>query len=98
MAAIEESCLNEQVVKDIATKHGKTAAQVVLRWGVQRGTAVIPKTSKVARLEENIGLFEGFNLSEEEMEKIASLNKNRRFNDPGHFCEVAFNTFFPIYE
>lgn len=98
MSTIEESCLNEQVVKDIAAKHGKTPAQVVLRWGVQRGTAVIPKTTKVARLEENIGLFEGFNLSDEEMTKISGLNKNRRFNDPGHFCEAAFNTFFPIYE
>jgi len=47
---------------------------------------------------ENIGLFGGFNLSAEEMKSISSLNKNRRFNDPGHFCEVAFSTFFPIYE
>jgi len=70
---------------------------VVLRWGVQRGTAIIPKTSKVERMVENISLFD-FQLTQEEMTQISGLNKNRRFNDPGFFCEVAFNTFFPIYE
>jgi D-xylose reductase len=70
---------------------------VVLRWAVQRGTAIIPKTSKVERLVENIDLF-NFSLSVEEMDSIGGLNKNKRFNDPGHFCEIAFNTFFPIYE
>lgn len=48
-------------------------------------------------MAENLALFD-FSLSEEEMAAIDALNKNRRFNDPGHFCEVAFNTFFPIYE
>lgn len=97
MATQNDSCLNEAVVQEIAKAHGKTPAQVVLRWGVQRGTAIIPKSSKTERMVENIGLFD-FNLSQEEMTKINSLNKNRRFNDPGHFTEVAFNTFFPIYE
>jgi D-xylose reductase len=46
---------------------------------------------------ENISIFD-FELSEDQMKAISALNKNRRFNDPGHFCEVAFNTFFPIYE
>lgn len=46
---------------------------------------------------ENISLFD-FTLTEDEMASISALNCNRRFNDPGHFCEVAFNTFFPIYE
>ena len=50
MATIEESCLNEQVVIDIAKSHQKTPAQIVLRWGVQRGTAVIPKTTNKDRL------------------------------------------------
>jgi D-xylose reductase len=64
---MEESCLNEQVVKDIAAKHNKTPAQVVLRWGIQRGTAIIPKTTKEERLKENLDLFNGFNLSNDEM-------------------------------
>jgi D-xylose reductase len=64
---------------------------------VQRGTTVIPKTSKKERLVENISLFD-FELTQEEMQKINDLNKNRRFNDPGVFCEEAFNTFCPIFE
>ena len=60
-ATYEESCLNESTVKDIAVKHGKSPAQIVLRWGVQRGTAIIPKTTSKERLVENLSLE--FNLS-----------------------------------
>ena len=97
MATVEESCLNESIVKELAEKYKKTAAQIVLRWGVQRGTAVIPKTSRDHILAENIALTD-FNLTDEEMKKINGLNKNRRFNDPGVFTQLAFNTFYPIYE
>ena len=97
MAQPAESCLENAAVKEIAAKHGKTPAQVVLRWAVQRGTAVIPKTTKPERMVENADLF-SFNLSDDEMAAIYKLNCGRRFNDPGHFCEAAFNTFFPIYE
>jgi D-xylose reductase len=58
---------------------------------------VIPKTSRVERLRENQLLFD-FELNEAEMTAISALNSNRRFNDPGHFCEEAFGTFFPIYD
>lgn len=96
-STMEESALREQVVVDIASKYNKTPAQILLRWGVQRGTAVIPKSSKLSRLVENISIFD-FELTAEEMALISGLNKNRRFNDPGVFCEGAFNTFCPIYE
>jgi D-xylose reductase len=69
----------------------------VLHWAVQRGTAAIPKTSKAERLRENLAIFD-FELSKSEMDAISALDRNRRFNDPGVFCEKAFNTFFPIYE
>ena len=75
----------------------RTPAQVLLRWGVQRGTAVIPKSANEGRLRENLNCFD-FELSDAEMRSISRLNRNRRFNDPGDFCEAAFNTFFPIYE
>jgi len=97
MAQPEDSVLEESSVKDIADSHGKTPAQVVLRWGIQQGTAVIPKTSKPERLEENLDVY-GFDLSESEMEEISKLDQHRRFNDPGDFCEAAFHTFCPIYE
>ena len=97
MATKTDSCLNEAVVQSIAAEHKKTPAQVVLRWAVQRGTTIIPKSSNVDRMAENADIF-NFKLTTEQMSQIAALNQNRRFNDPGHFCEVAFNSFFPIYE
>eukprot|EP00511_Aplanochytrium_stocchinoi_P002594 CAMPEP_0204830648 /NCGR_PEP_ID=MMETSP1346-20131115/9039_1 /ASSEMBLY_ACC=CAM_ASM_000771 /TAXON_ID=215587 /ORGANISM="Aplanochytrium stocchinoi, Strain GSBS06" /LENGTH=701 /DNA_ID=CAMNT_0051961101 /DNA_START=131 /DNA_END=2236 /DNA_ORIENTATION=+ len=97
MSTKADSCLEEECVRKLAEKHGKTPAQIVLRWGVQRGTAIIPKSSKTHRLVENISLFD-FNLSNDDMMVIDSLNANKRFNDPGVFAEGAFNTFFPIYE
>jgi D-xylose reductase len=48
-------------------------------------------------MRENLDIF-NFELTDEEMAKISALNINRRFNDPGHFCEEAFNTFYPIYD
>jgi D-xylose reductase len=97
MATAEQSVLGESRIVAIAQRHGKTPAQIVLRWGVQRGTAVIPKTTRPERLRENLSIFD-FELSAEEMKLISNLDRNQRFNDPGVFCEQAFNCFFPIYE
>ena len=97
MAGVNESVLEQPVVKAAAERLGKTPAQVVLRWGVQRGNAIIPKTSKPERMLENIDLF-NFELSTKEMDAIAALNQNRRFNDPGDFAQAAFNKFHPIYD
>ncbi|WOJ98237.1 aldo/keto reductase [Congregibacter brevis] len=97
MANGSESVLNEAIVVSAAQRLKKTPAQVVLRWAVQRGTAVIPKTSKAERLIENRSIFD-FQLSDEEMSAISALNRNRRFNDPGVFCEAAFNRFHAIYD
>ena len=93
----KESLLKHQVILDIAAAVTRTPAQVLLRWGVQRGTAVIPKTSQPNRLLENISVFD-FSLSADQMLAVSKLDEGRRFNDPGDFCEQAFNTFCPIYE
>jgi D-xylose reductase len=97
MATAVESVLQQRAVAAAAARTRKTPAQVVLRWGVQRGTAIVPKTSRPERLAENLAIFD-FELSSAEMQEISALDRNRRFNDPGHFCEAAFRTFFPIYE
>ncbi|MFL0355669.1 aldo/keto reductase [Erythrobacter sp. GH1-10] len=97
MADEGESLLKAAPVMVAAEAHGKTPAQVLLRWGVQRGTAIIPKTSKPERMRENLAI-EDFELSQVEMAAISALNQNRRFNDPGVFTEAAFNTFHPIYD
>ncbi len=97
MADASESVLDQPVVTAIANRVQKTPAQVVLRWGVQRGTSIVPKTTSRERLIENLNIFD-FELTSADMANINSLNQHRRFNDPGDFCESAFNTFCPIYD
>lgn len=97
MASSSESVLADPVVLKIAERCQRTLAQTVMRWALQRGTAIVPKTSRPDRMRENLSLFD-FELTEQEMQAITALNRNRRFNDPGDFCEQAFNTFYPIYE
>jgi D-xylose reductase len=97
MAHKMEAVIERPVIKAAAERTGKTPAQVVLRWGIQRGCTIIPKSSKISRLKENIDIFD-FELTLEEMTEITALNCNRRFNDPGLFCEAAFNKFYPIYD
>jgi 2,5-diketo-D-gluconate reductase B len=63
---------NDAVLARIGQAHGKTAAQVCLRWLVQQGIVVIPRTSKVQRLEENLAIFD-FALSGDQMAEIATL-------------------------
>ena len=86
-----------EAITTIAAAHSKSAAQVLLRWAVQRGTVAIPKSSKMERVIENITIFD-FALTEEEMATITGLDKHLRYNDPGNFTEPAFGTFCPIYE
>ncbi len=97
MATNEQSVLNEPVVQSIARELNKSPAQIVLRWGVQRGTAIIPKTSRIDRLRENISIYD-FTLDESQMAQITKLDRHQRFNDPGVFCQQAFGCFYPIYE
>ena len=97
MASQDESILEQAIVKDIASKKDCTAAQVVLAWGVQRGTSVVVKSMNPERMDQNLAAAD-IKLSEDEMNGISALNQNRRYNDPGVFCEGAFNTFHPIYD
>lgn len=62
-----------ELLSSIARKYGKTVAQVVLRWHLQRGVAVIPKSTHKERIAENLGVFD-FSLAPEEMDAIATLD------------------------
>ncbi|MCJ2064253.1 aldo/keto reductase [Methylobacterium sp. J-088] len=79
--------LNDPAILAIAKAHGKTAAQVVLRWQVQTGCVAIPKTARPERIIENIALFD-FELSTQEMDRIAALDRpdGRIGPDPATFC------------
>ncbi|KAL3496612.1 NADP-dependent oxidoreductase domain-containing protein [Aspergillus germanicus] len=71
-------------IKSIAAKHGKTPAQVLLRWATQRNIAVIPKSNNPARLAQNLDVV-GFDLEAAEIEAISALDKGLRFNDPHNY-------------
>ena len=66
------SAKGDEVLERVGKAHGKTAAQVCLRWLTQQGIVVIPRTSKVERLAENFEIFD-FTLSDAEMKEIAGL-------------------------
>ena len=69
-----EALLTDPVLNAIGRAHGKSAAQVILRWDLQRGIVVIPGSSNPAHIRENTEIFD-FELSEEEMSRIAKLDR-----------------------
>lgn len=77
--------LSEATIVEIAEKHGKSPAQVILRWDLQNGVVTIPKSIKEHRIIENADVF-NFELSAEDMDRLNSLNKNERVGpDPDNF-------------
>lgn len=77
--------LNNPVLKEIAERHHKSVAQVILRWDLQNGVVTIPKSTKAHRIAENATVFD-FQLNEGEMKRIHDLNENYRVGpDPDNF-------------
>ncbi len=77
--------LGEEAVKTLASKHGRTPAQVVLRWHLQLGNIVIPKSVTPSRIKENLDVF-GFTLSEEDVASLSALERGLRTGpDPDTF-------------
>jgi len=70
--------LSDPVIKEIADAHGKSIVQIILRWHMQEGLSAIPGSKNPAHIQENIDIFD-FELSDEEMQKMRSLNKDERF-------------------
>lgn len=66
----------EPLLVEIGKKYGKTSAQVILRWDMQRNVVAIPKSTHIERMEQNFDIFD-FELSEEDMAKIATLDKKQ---------------------
>lgn len=69
--------LEDEVISKIARARGKTAAQVILRWHLQHGHIVFPKSSSAARMRENLGLFD-FTLTSEEVARIDGLDRGEQ--------------------
>jgi len=77
--------LEDEVVAEIAAAHGKTPAQAILRWHIQLGNVIFPKSATPERIRENFELFD-FELSGEEMERMAGLDEGERIGpDPATF-------------
>ncbi len=71
--------LEDPIINELAKQHGKTPAQIILRWHLQSNFIVIPKTVTLSRMKENSNIFD-FELSEENMKQIASLDRGERIN------------------
>lgn len=73
--------MEEPTIVAIAQKYGKQPSQILLRWATQRGLAIIPKTTREDIMKLNLDSV-GFDIAEEDMAKIAALDKKTRFNQP----------------
>ncbi|KAI5070048.1 hypothetical protein GOP47_0014391 [Adiantum capillus-veneris] len=71
--------LNNPIIKDIASKHGKSPAQVVLRWGLDNGVSVIPKSFNKKRMVENLDVF-GWHLTDEDHQRISGIEQKKNFD------------------
>ena len=94
-AGLGQGLLQDPKITEIAKRHSKTNAQVILKWHIQRGYAIIPKSNSITRIRENMNIND-FVLNEDDMKVISSFNKNIRFNDPGEFCKGMGGS-IPIY-
>lgn len=74
----DKALLEEPLFTQLGKKYGKTNAQIILRWHIQDGNIVIPGSKNPAHIKDNFDLFD-FSLTEEEMAKIAALDKNTRY-------------------
>ncbi|MCM1190681.1 MAG: aldo/keto reductase [bacterium] len=73
----QKELLSDPVLQEIADSHGKSVAQVILRWNIQRDVIAIPGSSNPDHIAENIDIFD-FELTDEEMDRIAALERNEK--------------------
>lgn len=74
----DKALLEEPLFAELGQKYGKSNAQIILRWHIQDGNVVIPGSKNSAHIKDNFALFD-FSLAEEEMGRIAALDKNTRY-------------------
>jgi 2,5-diketo-D-gluconate reductase A len=83
----KRSLLEEPIIRDLAAAKGRSPAQIVLRWHVQLGNVIIPKSANPQRMRENIDIFD-FELTDDEMRQFSSLAGERLGPDPEVFSAV----------
>ncbi|GAB0137678.1 NAD(P)H-dependent D-xylose reductase (XR) [Epichloe bromicola] len=80
--------MEHDAITSMATKHNKTPAQVLLRWASQQGLAVIPKTSRPSVMTQNLDSTD-FILDQQDMDRIAEMDLNLRFNQPTNYFQTS---------
>lgn len=91
----DATLINEPIFTKLAQKYGKTNVQVILRWHIQKGNIVFPKTTNPQHMKDNIDIFD-FELTDDEMKQIDTLDKGQRyFNMPLSQQEAMFKSFKP---
>ncbi len=85
ISARRKGVFNAKVIRDLADKYGKTPAQIVIRWHLDSGLVVIPKSVTPSRIAENFDVWD-FRLDKDELGEIAKLNQGKRLGpDPDQF-------------
>ena len=90
----DKALLEEPVVKKIASAHGVTPVQAILRWHTQKGFCIIPGSKSPEHIRENMDIFK-FELSAEEMSQMSTLDVDRKYYNPTPEQEEMYATLFP---
>ena len=93
----DKSLMEEKVVNELASKYNKSSAQIILKWHIEMGFIVIPGSKNVDHIKDNFDLFD-FELTEDEMNSISTLNKNHRYYYPSIEQLKEFAKYQPEYE
>ena len=93
----DRSLINESVFSELAKKYRKSNAQIILRWHTQMGFTVIPGSRNVDHIRDNFDIFD-FTLTEEEMGRIAELNKGKRYYERNKAALAGFASWRPEFE
>lgn len=93
----DKALLDENVFTELAGKYGKSTAQIILRWHTQVGNIVIPGSKNEAHIKDNINIFD-FTLTDEEIQKIADLNKNVRYYTATEEALQGYLAFAPDFD
>ncbi|MDO5147052.1 MAG: aldo/keto reductase [Eubacteriales bacterium] len=88
LARMAPELVENDIIKNLAIKYGKTSVQIILRWDLQHGYIVIPKASKKKHMLENLSIL-NFELEESEMALIDGLNQNKRFRHNPDTCDFT---------
>ena len=93
----DRSLIEEPVFAELGKKYGKTSAQIILRWHIQSGNVIIPGSRNTAHIRDNFDVFD-FELTDEEMARIAELDKGKRYYNGTWEQIAAYKAWAPDFD